>query len=361
MKTGSKAHHFRLVVPCTHAGRHRVRIESTLMRWMRWTAAVCPALVVGALAAQTSPAVERGDLLRDVQVLAADDMAGREIGTPGAERARAYIVERFRAVGLEPVDGRFVHSFRTAVQGPARGRAGANVLGRLTGVQAPAQAIVISAHYDHLGIRAGEVFNGADDNASGTAALFAIAGHFQRRAPRHTLIFAAFDGEEAGLLGSRAFVASPPVPRTAIRLNVNVDMIARDADDLLFAVGTRAFPALRPTIEQVAERATVTLRMGHDDPADRREDWTRDSDHYAFMEAGIPALLFSVEDEAHHHRASDDYGTLTHDFYVRAVETIIDVIETFDAQLSAGPASSSRVSITGGQAPWDSAVVGRGP
>jgi Zn-dependent M28 family amino/carboxypeptidase len=118
-------------------------------------------------------------------------------------------------------------------------------------------------------------------------------------------------------------------------------MIGRDDDDILFVVGTRAFPALRPLMAGVAERAPVTLRMGHEDPADRREDWTRDSDHYAFIEAGLPALLFSVEDEQHHHRPTDDYETMTHDFYVRSVATIIDAIETLDRELLRVPSGSA--------------------
>jgi len=289
------------------------------------------------LAAQVPPAVDRSELLRDLRVLSADAMEGREIGTPGSERARAYVVERFHAVGLEPVAGTFVHPFATPARGRAGGRPGGNVLGRLAGTKTPDQVLVISAHYDHVGVRGGEVFNGADDNASGTAALFAIARHFARHPPRHSLILAAFDGEETGLIGAREFVRQPPVPRSAIRLNVNVDMIGRDADDVLYVVGTRAFPWLRPLIAGVASRAPVTLRMGHDDPANPREDWTRASDHYAFMEAGIPALFFSVEDEEHHHRPSDDYETMTHDFYVRAVETIIDTITVLDANGGVDP------------------------
>jgi Zn-dependent M28 family amino/carboxypeptidase len=288
------------------------------------------------LAGQAPPAIDRLELLRDLQVLSADQMAGREIGRPGGERARAYIVERFQAVGLEPVDGAFVHPFTTPERGGPGRRSGANVLGRLAGSRTPDRVLVISAHYDHLGIRGGQVFNGADDNASGTAALFAIARHFLGHPPRHSLIFAAFDGEEAGLIGAREFVRHPPVPLSAIHLNVNLDMIGRDENDILFVVGTRALPGLRPPIAEVAARAAVTLRMGHDDPSNGREDWTRDSDHYAFMEAGIPALLFSVEDEQHHHRPSDDYETMTHDFYVRAVETVIDVIAVLDGL--AGPA-----------------------
>jgi Zn-dependent M28 family amino/carboxypeptidase len=111
-------------------------------------------------------------------------------------------------------------------------------------------------------------------------------------------------------------------------------MIGREADDRLFVVGTRRQPLLAPVIARVAGRAPVKLIMGHDDPNDRQEDWTRDSDQYAFIEAGIPALLFSVEDTAQHHRPTDDFDTITVGFYLRAVQTVIEVIEAFDQSLA---------------------------
>ena len=277
-----------------------------------------------------APGLDRAGLLRDLATLSADAMEGREAGTPGGERARAYLVDRFTAVGLAPLDGTYLHPVALPLRGGAFSRTGANVVGLLAGTRVPARYVVVSAHYDHIGVRNGVVCNGANDNASGTAALLAIARHFAGRRPAHSLVFAAFDAEESGLIGARAFVASPPIDRSAIALNLTVDMIGRETADRLFVVGTRLQPPLKPLIERVARRAPLTLLMGHDDPGDRRDDWTRDSDHYAFIEAGIPALLFSVEDTAQHHRSTDDYETMTVDFYLRAVQTVIDVITEFD-------------------------------
>ena len=85
------------------------------------------------------------------------------------------------------------------------------------------------------------MFNGADDNASGTAALFSVAKYFSAHRPAHSLIFVAFDGEEAGLRGARAFVRQPSIDdASAIRVDLNMDMIGRDPNDKLFAVGTCA-------------------------------------------------------------------------------------------------------------------------
>jgi Zn-dependent M28 family amino/carboxypeptidase len=155
---------------------------------------------------------------------------------------------------------------------------------------------VISAHYDHLGVRNGVVFNGSDDNASGTAALFSIAAYFKAHPPDNSLLFVAFDAEEPGLRGSQAFVAAPPVDKTAIIADVNVDMIGREDKDRLFAVGVVRNPLLKPYIEAVAAKAPLKLLMAHDDPARRDvEDWSGDSDHASFQRAGIPALYIGVD------------------------------------------------------------------
>jgi Zn-dependent M28 family amino/carboxypeptidase len=299
-------------------------------------------LLVAGMRPQSAPPappsrlIDSAQLLRDLQMLSADDMQGRELGTPGGARARAYVVDRFRASGLRPFGHDFLQSF-TLVPGrdsERMTRHGANVLGRIDGTREPAHFIVVSAHYDHIGMRNGVVFNGADDNASGTAALFALATYFTANPPAHSLLFAAFDGEEEGLVGSRAFVRSPPVDASALAVDLNADMIGRDGQNRLFVVGVTQQPALKPFIDRVAAHAPVRLLVGHDDPRQRGiEDWTRDSDQYAFMEAHIPALYFGVEDYAQHHKATDHFETMTVDFYVHAVETLVQVVNDFDAHL----------------------------
>lgn len=288
-----------------------------------------------------SALIDAPQLLRDLQTLTADDMEGRQIGTPGSAKARAFIIDRFKASGIAPFGESYEQPFTyLAGRGGAQTeRTGVNVVGRIDGRAKPARYIVITAHYDHLGVRNGTVFNGADDNASGTAALFAVAKYFSAHRPSSTLIFAAFDGEESGLQGSRAFVAKPPVDPAAMVINLNMDMIGRDANDRLYVVGTYTQPALKPFIERLAKQAPVSLVMGHDDPvkaaANRAnqafEDWTADSDHKSFCDARIPCLYFGVEDFDQHHRATDDYATMTHAFYVRATETMVQAVRVFDA------------------------------
>src|SRR5678815_2889466 len=270
-------------------------------------------------------------LLTDLKALSADSMEGRRTGTAGAEKARAYIEDRFKTSGISPFGTSYEHPFTFTRRGLSEER-GINVVGRIDGTRQPRRYIVISAHYDHLGVRNGVVFNGADDNASGTAALFAIGKYFSSHPPNNSLIFAAFDAEELGLRGSQAFVKRPPVDARSISLDLNLDMIGREGDNRLFVVGTALQPFLKPYIESVARTSSLRLLTGHEDPK-KPEDWTSDSDHFSFMEARIPALYFGVEDFDQHHKATDDYETMSPEFYVRAVETIVRVIEEVDANL----------------------------
>ena len=282
--------------------------------------------------APRSTVIDSARLLEDLKTLSSDAMEGRRTGTAGSEKARAFIVERFKASGVVPFGASYEHTFAFRTRGVSGEQRGVNVVGYIDGTLQPRRYIVISAHYDHLGTRNGVVFNGADDNASGTAALFAIAKYFSSHTPRNSFIFAAFDAEELGLLGSQAFVKQPPADVQSLFLNLNLDMIGREQDRKLFVVGTARQPFLRPTIEAIARNASVRLLMGHENPAEP-EDWTADSDHYSFMQAKIPALYFGVEDFKEHHQATDDYESMTVDFYAKAVETLVQVVGQFDANL----------------------------
>jgi hypothetical protein len=292
---------------------------------------VCGMEVAGFSPRQTT--VRRDQLLADLKALSADDMEGRLVGTPGGAKARAYVIERFKAVGLKPFGTSFESPFTFMGRGAgAAERQGINVVGYVTGTKQPDKYIVITAHYDHIGVRNGVVYNGADDNASGTAALFAVAEHFVKNPPAHSLVFVAFDAEESNLRGARAFVAKPPVDVSAMLINLNMDMIGRDPNNILYVVGTYTQPNLKPVLEKVAASAPVKLTMGHDDPTNKAvEDWTTDSDHAAFCQAKIPCLYFGVEDFENHHKATDKYESMSHDFYVRAVETMVQVTRAFDA------------------------------
>lgn len=267
-------------------------------------------------------------LLNDLVTLSSDRLEGRRTGTEGNALAREYIVHRFDSLGLGKFGDGYTVSF-TFSSGQDTAVQGQNVLAF---VQGKGEGyIVVSAHYDHLGIRNGQIYNGADDNASGVAALLQFAEYFSGHQPQHTLIFAAFDAEEMGLQGARAFVANPPVPLNEIKLNVNMDMIAHNDKGELYATGTYHYPALKPYMKSDDEQ--VKILLGHDDRRLGHDDWTNQSDQGAFHAKGIPFVYFGVEDHKDYHKASDTFENINQAFYVAAVGQIQKIVEQLDVQI----------------------------
>lgn len=282
-------------------------------------------------AAQSAPPLDSVRLLGDLAVLAHDSMEGRAVGTVGSLRARHFLAGRMEEIGARPVGTGYGHAF-----GWARGT-GENIVGLAPGRDPEGDVIVLTAHYDHVGVRAGQIFNGADDNASGAAALLEIGRQLAAAPLEHTVVLALLDAEEVGSWGARAFFEDPPVAPERIALNVNLDMVARTGG-VLWASGAYHTPALRPVLEDVAASAPLTLRLGHDRPGSPDEDdWTSSSDHKTFHEAGIPFVYFGVEDHEDYHRTTDDFERVDPGEYAAAVRTILIAMRALDAALPLAP------------------------
>ena len=307
------------------------------------TAALVLSGCVAAPAAPVAPtpaaAVETGpsQLLEDVRILSADDMEGRDTGSPGGERARAYIVSRLEAIGVQaPPFGRlqpFQASGRTA-EG-VKAFSGVNIVGLIPGTRVPDRYIVVTAHYDHVGVSGGQIYNGADDNASGVATMLEMATRLKADPPEHSVLIVALDGEERGLLGAREFVRAPPVPLSSISLNLNFDMTARaETDGHLWVTGTYQHPQLRPILEAVAPQGPVSFAFGKDTPQDTGENnWVDASDHGAFHEAGVPFLYMGVDYHPDYHRPSDDFERITPAVFTSATEIAIAGFRALDKAL----------------------------
>jgi hypothetical protein len=286
------------------------------------------------------PAFTADELMSHVMTLAAPDMEGRATGTPGNARARAFILEQFGAAGLEPLGPTFEMPFTFERRQPADGKTeavkmqGINIGGICRGRGATDNgAMVITAHYDHLGVRDAAIYHGADDNASGVAVLLALARQCRQTPWRHDAIFVAFDAEEMGLQGARAFVATLPIPSDrTIALNINLDMVARGDKNELYIAGTYHTPALKPILEPVASRAKIKVLFGHDSGGGQ-DDWTTQSDHAAFHQAGIPFLYFGVEDHPDYHKPTDTAGQIQAAFFFQSALTILDALTAIDGAL----------------------------
>ena len=301
-----------------------------------------------AVAAQAGSAaryVDRTQLMRDVDTLAAPAFEGRRTDTPGALKARQWLVDQFDTIGLAAGGEGYVQPFTfgdrerrvTARGGRPTGRdfSAANVVGHLAGRDSRTRTLVVTAHYDHLGVRDGVLYPGADDNASGVAVLLAAARYFVRNPPQHTVVFAALDAEELGLRGARALLDSSLVSPAAVALHINLDMVGRSARNEIYAAGTSHTPWLKPLLEDVQTRASVRILFGHDqllDPAGL-EDWTHSSDHGPFHDAGIPFVYFGVEDHPDYHAATDTADRIDPRFFGDAADMIVDALRTCDAHV----------------------------
>jgi len=314
-------------------------------------------IATGIEKARTADALNRGPehhgridgepLHRDLTTLADPGMEGRRTGTHGGRKARTFVIERFERLGLTPLPGgglerpfSFQHRsvralwrrdrpFTMTIDGAA------NVVGMVKGSVPSVGALLIGAHYDHLGVRAGTLYPGADDNASGVAGLLALAGWARDHPLRHDLIFAAFDAEELGLRGSRALLADPAFPLSSLRAVLNLDMIGRSDAGGVTITGTWRHPELRPPVEKAAWRAPVAVFLRHDRPfwlGGFVQDWTTASDHGPFAEVGIPFLSLSVEDHADYHGPGDTAEQIDPVFHAGAVDLALDLLLQLDAR-----------------------------
>ena len=293
-------------------------------------------------------------LLENLKTLSDDSYEGRAFSRPGSIKAQQFIIDKFTELGLQRVVNnnylqQFTHTFKGKNRQeifpmttrkplgdysnvPDTTATGANIIGMLKGQTN--KTFVITAHYDHLGIRDGKIYNGADDNASGIAALFSIVEYFKNNPTQHNLIIAAVDAEEIGSLGAEYFLKNYN-NKSNIALNINLDMIAHsDYDPELFACGLYHHPNLRDPLEDVYSEKIMFL-FGHDDPENKEQsDWTFSSDHRVFHKEKIPFIYFGVPDHKDYHRDTDTYGTINEEFYIEAVKIIIQSIENLDNELA---------------------------
>jgi hypothetical protein len=292
----------------------------------------------------SAPPVTPAEICATIATLANDSLEGRRAGTEAADRAARWIAGQFEESGLEPlgVEGGYLRPFAFpeallhdphAAPGSAAASAStltsANVAGLIRGTD-PAlsdRAVVIGAHYDHLGwggmgsLAPGEraIHNGADDNASGVAGVLELAEWFAVHPQPRTLVFAAFGGEEVGNVGSSAWVKDPPWPLEKTVAMINLDMVGRLREKLdVQGTGTSAaWPALLDSL--VSDPATPEIA--------RVPDGFGPSDHSSFYGQKIPVLAFFTGAHEQYHRPTDDLETIDPEGEVRVLELAARVIE----------------------------------
>lgn len=294
-------------------------------------------------------------LKKHVYTLASDSLQGRQTGTIGQFKAADYCVGAFKENHLLPVFqldslrwtflqkywftpalvsyfGRMaVTAKRSELSNPPTTNEensqilfAHNVGGLLVGTDLKNEIVIVSAHYDHLGKKDNLIYHGADDNASGTASVLAIAAAFDSLAqrgihPRRSILFLLFSGEEGGLIGSKYFVATSPFAMSQIICDLNVDMVGRTdfkhrkKPDYCYLISGKKDNELRQIIKTANQKSVnIHLDNSYDSENDPSQFYYR-SDHYNFAKQGIPIAFFMDGEPPDYHQPSDSADKINYD------------------------------------------------
>lgn len=278
---------------------------------------------------------------KDIGFLAAEERGGRAIGTEGEQQAAEYLAEEFDKLGLQPMgtDGFFQEFTVSKPSNPHEeaviGTDGAGITGRNVIAYLDKKAektIVIGAHFDHLGmggqgsLHRGDsaIHNGADDNASGTAALLALAKVFKYETLKSNILFVAFSGEENGLWGSNYFVKNPTLDLKTINYMINMDMVGRLNEEKSLAIyGVGTSPSFSKVLDPINADSLKLVPS---------ESGVGPSDHTSFYLQDLPVLHFFTGQHADYHKPSDDADKINYEGLVQVVRYISRLVAQLDTE-----------------------------
>ncbi|MCB0643120.1 MAG: M28 family peptidase [Phaeodactylibacter sp.] len=270
-------------------------------------------IIVMALGVSAQPIMDPQHEIRvDVVYLASDYLEGRDTGSKGEALAASYIAERFQEIGLQPAGeaGTWFQTFELTFKpnphaATGEQRKATNVIGFVD--NGAAKTVVIGGHYDHLGMGAHgsrhvgtpEIHNGADDNASGVAAMLYLAEQLaDGRFPHNNYLFIGFSGEELGLFGSKYFVNNPTIDLEQVNYMLNMDMVGRlNEEGVLVINGAGTSPAWKPAFEKI-DLEGITIQT--------TDSGIGPSDHTSFYLNDIPAIHFFTGQHTDYHKPVDD-------------------------------------------------------
>lgn len=279
-------------------------------------------------------------LLKDLHYLSSDKLEGRKVGTAGGELTQKYIIKQLKEANVEPFGNQYLAPF--LIEGIFSDTQGSNIVAIVPGTQHSERFIVLSAHFDHIGGRGSRIYNGADDNASGTSALLHYAELIEKSPLRYSVILLFTDGEEANLKGANAFIEQNSLLMDSILLNINIDMIAGASTTKKLRYVSRGLDTIL-TQEKLTkysaqqQQAPVTIKKGFKqlgrNSQDNKIKWEVASDHGAFYRQKIPFIYFGVGTHKNYHQTSDTYDNVNHAFFIKAVDTIYQQITFIDQNL----------------------------
>ena len=265
--------------------------------------------------------IKADELKKNLMVIASDEMEGRQTGSEGQKKAGVYMIDYYKNLGVSypKALGSYYQKVPKEALKSRRGELpdSENILAFIEGTEKPEEIIVISAHYDHVGTNNGVIYNGADDDGSGTVAVMEIAEAFQQakksgKGPKRSILFLHVTGEEHGLLGSKYYSDNPVFDLKNTVVNLNIDMIGRsdkenEGKNYVYVIGSDMLSTELKKINVAANKATQNLELNYkyDDPNDPMRLYYR-SDHYNFAKHGIPVAFFFDGIHEDYHQPTDD-------------------------------------------------------
>jgi Zn-dependent M28 family amino/carboxypeptidase len=291
--------------------------------------------VTGSTATQYANTITAADLKTHLYIIASDEFEGRETGEPGQKKAAEYLKNFYISQNISSPLGEndYFQEIPTAHLKPNLNPS-ENVLAFIKGSEKPDEILVISAHYDHLGIKNGEIYNGADDDGSGTVAVMEIAEAFKNAAkngngPKRSILFLHVTGEEKGLLGSKFYVSFPVFPLANTVTNLNIDMIGRVDDahennpNFVYVIGSYKLSSeLHSLSEDINSRFTnLNLDYKYNDENDPNRFYYR-SDHYNFAKNNIPIIFYFNGTHQDYHQPSDTPDKINYELLQKRTQLI---------------------------------------
>lgn len=284
--------------------------------------------------------VPNSRLLQDLHYLSSDELKGRKVGTDGSARTQEYLIKQLSKAHIEPFGQQYLAPF--VIDGMFKSIQGNNVIALVPGREVPDKFIVLSAHFDHIGGHGGRIYNGADDNASGTSALLHYASKLKKSPLRYSVILLFTDGEEVNLKGANAFVEQNSELIANIMLNINIDMIAGNSKTKRLRYISRGLDTLlsEQALNKLAsqrQQAPIPIKKGFRqlgyDKQNNNVKWEVASDHGVFYRQKIPFIYFGVGTHSNYHQTSDTYNNVNHTFFEHAVDTIYQQLAFIDQNL----------------------------
>ena len=279
--------------------------------------------------------ITQEDLRKHLTILASDSLEGRETGEKGQKMAADYIMNHFKKIGIPPYKKNTYYQkykvkskrhvckcedcddgFIKKILGGKKYIKGENVLGYIEGGDLKEEIIIITAHYDHLGKHEDKIYNGADDDASGTSAAMEIAQAFmiaksEGNGPRRSVLVMAVSGEEKGLLGSKFYTDNPVYPLENTVANLNIDMIGRLDDwhisgDYVYLIGSDMLSQELHDISEETNEKYVGIELDYtfNSEHDPNRYYYR-SDHYNFAKNNIPVIFYFNGVHEDYHKETD--------------------------------------------------------